>query len=99
MKIEKKQDGENLVVFLNGQLDTAASAELEKVIPLHLRDITDLTIDCSNLEYITSAGLRILLSCQKMMISRDGKMRISNASEAVKEVLDLTHFSDILTIV
>ena len=96
MKIDKKIEGENLTITLDGRLDTNTSPELEKEIP-NLNDINNLIFDFKNLEYISSAGLRIILSLQKKMNNK-GNMIIKNANDDIKEVFDITGFSDILTI-
>ena len=82
---------------LEGRLDTNTSPELEKELNESLEGITDLTINMENLDYISSAGLRVLLSAHKTMM-KQGQMKVTNASEIVREVFDVTGFSDILTI-
>ena len=71
--------------------------ELEQELKSSLDGITDLTLDMTNLDYISSAGLRVLLSAHKIML-KQGKMKVTNASEIVREVFEVTGFSDILTI-
>lgn len=97
MVINKKQDGSALVVALEGRLDTTTAPELEQELKSSLDGITDLTLDMTNLDYISSAGLRVLLSAHKIML-KQGKMKVTNASEIVREVFEVTGFSDILTI-
>ena len=97
MVINKKQDGSALVVALEGRLDTTTAPELEQELKSSLDGITDLTLDMTNLDYISSAGLRVLLSAHKIMLTQ-GKMKVTNASEIVREVFEVTGFSDILTI-
>ena len=97
MKINKKQDGSKLVIALEGRLDTTTAPELEKELKTCLDGVTDLTLDMANLDYISSAGLRVLLSAHKTMM-KQGQMKVTNASDIVKEVFDVTGFSDILTI-
>ena len=97
MKITKKQDGSALVIALEGRLDTTAAPELEAELKTCLDGITDLTLDLTNLDYISSAGLRVLLSAHKTMM-KQGQMKVTNASEIVREVFDVTGFSDILNI-
>ena len=97
MKITKKQDGSALVIALEGRLDTTTAPDLENELKASLNGITDLTLDLTNLDYISSAGLRVLLSAHKTMM-KQGQMKVSNASDIVKEVFDVTGFSDILTI-
>jgi len=97
MKITKKQNGENLEIALNGRLDTMTAPELEKELSESLDSAETLTLDFVNLAYISSAGLRVLLSAHKAM-SKKGGMKIKSANEIVKDVFDVTGFSDILTI-
>ena len=97
MKITKKQDGSALVIALEGRLDTTTAPDLEKELKTSLDGVTDLTLDLTNLDYISSAGLRVLLSAHKTMM-KQGQMKLTNASDIVKEVFEVTGFSDILTI-
>ncbi len=97
MKITKKQDGSALVIVLEGRLDTTTAPDLEKELKTSLDGVTDLTLDLTDLDYISSAGLRVLLSAHKTMM-KQGQMKVTNASEIVKEVFDVTGFSDILNI-
>lgn len=97
MKITKKQDGSALVIALEGRLDTTTAPELEAELKTCLDGVTDLTLDMTNLDYISSAGLRVLLTAHKAMMKR-GQMKVTNASDIVREVFDVTGFSDILTI-
>ena len=97
MKITKKQNGTNLEIALEGRLDTVTSPELEKELKDSLEAAETLTLDFSKLEYISSAGLRVLLSAHKTM-SKKGGMKITNVNEIVKEVFEVTGFADILTI-
>ena len=96
MKIYKKQNCNELLIKLDGRLDTNTSPDLEKELS-SLDDIKKLIFDFSKLEYISSAGLRIVLSCQKIMANQ-GEMIIKNANANVKEVFEITGFADILTI-
>ena len=97
MEIKKFADGSFLTIFLIGRLDAVTALELDKNLSPQLDGVDDLTIDLSELEYISSAGLRTLLKIQKRM-DRQGTMRIKNIRENVREVLDMTGFSDFLTI-
>lgn len=97
MTISKQQTGKSAVLALEGRLDTVTAPELEKELQEILPEAEDLTLDFSALEYISSAGLRVLLSAHKVM-SRKGGMKIRNVSEIVREVFDVTGFCDILTI-
>ena len=95
MEIKKISDGSALTVQLIGRLDAVTALQFDK--NLKLDGISDLTIDLAELEYISSAGLRILLKTQKRM-DKQGAMRIKNIRENVREVFDMTGFSDFLTI-
>lgn len=97
MIINKKQDGSALVVALEGRLDTTTAPELEQELKNSLNGVTDLTLDLAKLDYISSAGLRVLLSAHKTMM-KQGQMKVINASEIVKEVFEVTGFCDILNI-
>ena len=96
MKICKNLNGSELTIKLEGRLDTITSPDLEKELG-DLNGINSMILDFKNLEYISSAGLRILLSCQKKM-NAQGTMVIKNARSEIKDVFDMTGFSDILTI-
>ncbi|MBR4336602.1 MAG: STAS domain-containing protein [Clostridia bacterium] len=97
MTIEMKKNGSALTVSLAGRLDTVTSPDLEKALADALADVKELTFDLAKLEYVSSAGLRVLLSAQKKM-SVAGKMVVKNVSETVNEIFEVTGFSDILTI-
>ena len=97
MKIEKTQNEKKMVVALEGRLDTTTAPRLEEELKNSLAGVTDLIIDLSKLEYISSAGLRVLLSAFKTMRNK-GKMKVTNANELVKEVFEVTGFSDFLPI-
>ena len=97
MKIEKKQTGSELVVALEGRLDTMTAPELEAELSKSLAGSESLELDFSKLDYISSAGLRVLLSAHKTMSSKGG-MKVTHVNEIVREVFDVTGFSDILTI-
>ena len=96
MTINRKQNGTALEIALEGRLDTTTAPELEKELG-GLNDVTTLTLDFSKLEYISSAGLRVLLSAHKVM-SRKGGMKVTHVNEIVNEVFEVTGFADILTI-
>lgn len=97
MTISKEQQGSSLILSLEGRLDTTTAPQLEAEIKSGLDGVDELTLDFSQLEYISSAGLRVLLSAHKAM-SRKGGMKVINANEIVMEVFTVTGFSDILTI-
>lgn len=97
MELKKELNGENLNIALEGRLDTATSPSLEAELKSSLAGVTALNFDFEKLEYISSAGLRVLLSAQKTM-SAQGKMTLTNVRPEVKEIFDITGFSDFLTI-
>jgi anti-sigma B factor antagonist len=97
LNIEKKQDGKDLTVALTGRLDTVTAPELESELAASLDDVENLVIDMTDLEYISSAGLRVLLTAQKTM-NQKGSMKLINVNETVMEIFDVTGFVDILTI-
>lgn len=97
MKIEKILNDKALTVKLEGRLDTTTSPELESDLKNSLDGITDLVFDFENLEYISSAGLRVLLATQKIM-NKQGTMKVTNVCETIMEIFEVTGFSDILTI-
>lgn len=97
MTINKNLNGTNLEIALEGRLDTTTAPELEQELKSSMDGAETLTLDFSKLEYISSAGLRVLLSAHKTMSAKGG-MKVTNVNEIVKEVFDVTGFSDILTI-
>lgn len=97
MKITKSMNGTTLNIALEGRLDTTTAPELEKELKDSVDAANELTLDFAKLDYISSAGLRVLLSAHKAM-SKKGGMRVKNVSEIVNEVFEVTGFADILTI-
>lgn len=95
MNITFVKNGNELCVSLEGRLDTMTAPELESFIIKNCTAVSGLTIDCEKLEYVSSAGLRVLLSAQKRM---NNVMRLINVGELVMEVFEMTGFADILTI-
>ncbi len=98
MTITKKQDGAALELALAGRLDTLTAPELEKELKASLGGAEKLTLDFGELEYISSAGLRVLLGAQKIM-TKQGRMTVTHVSEPIMEIFEVTGFSEILTIV
>lgn len=98
MTIKKTVDGDKLVLDLEGRLDTTTAPKLENELKVSLYDIKELTLDMENLEYLSSAGLRVLLSAQKQMQKQQGNMVIVNVNEIIMEVFEVTGFVDIITI-
>lgn len=97
MTIEKNKNNSMMTIAVNGRLETTTAPQLETVVKTELDGITDLTFDFSNLDYVSSAGLRILLSAQKIM-NKQGNMKVVGANDIVMEIFEVTGFSDILTI-
>lgn len=97
MTINKKQNGTDLELALGGRLDTTTAPELEAALNQSLDGVTQLTINLADIVYISSAGLRVLLSAQKRM-NKQGEMKVTNVGEAVMEIFEVTGFADILTI-
>lgn len=97
MTITKNQNGSALEIALEGRLDTMTAPELEAELNKSLEGAESLTLDFSKLDYISSAGLRVLLSAHKAMSGKGG-MKVTNVNEIVQEVFEVTGFADILTI-
>jgi len=97
LNINKVSDGARLTVALKGRLDTTTAPELEKSLKESVEGVAQLVIDMQELEYISSAGLRVLLSAQKIMM-KQGSMTVTHVNETVMEIFEVTGFSDILTI-
>lgn len=97
MEINKNQNGTNLVIALEGRLDTTTAPMLEAQLKTDLDGITELSFDFAKLEYISSAGLRVLLAAQKVM-NKQGSMVIKNVCEEIMDVFEITGFSSFLVI-
>ncbi|MBR3145170.1 MAG: STAS domain-containing protein [Clostridia bacterium] len=97
-EITKNIENQKATLALKGKLDTTTAPELDKTINEIISDIKELVFDFADLKYISSAGLRVLLSAQKLMNSK-GEMKVCNVCEGVMEIFEVTGFSDILTIV
>lgn len=97
LHIEKKQDQDTLTIFLEGRLDTTTSPDLEEMLKGSLDGVTNLILDFEKLEYISSAGLRVLLSTQKVM-NKQGEMKLIHVRSEVIEIFEVTGFLDILTV-
>lgn len=96
MNIKRKTDNGNLFVTVNGRIDTVTAPEFEAGVKPYLDGVTQLTIDFKDVNYVSSAGLRVLLSLQKKMMTQ-GEMKLVNVSEAVNDVFEVTGFDEILT--
>ena len=97
MTIEIKKNAEATIIEIVGRLDTITAPELEKTINEDIGDAKNIILDVKGMEYISSAGLRVLLGAQKKM-QKIGSMRVTNVCEEVMEVFEMTGFADILTI-
>ncbi len=97
MNIVENLNGNQLCISLEGRLDTTTAPELEKVLDGCLEGVTELTFDMSALDYLSSAGLRILLGAQKRM-NKQGSMKVVKVNETIMEIFEVTGFADILTI-
>ena len=98
MTIEIKKNAAQTVIEIAGRLDTITAPALEKTVNEDIGDAKNLVLDLKAMEYISSAGLRVLLAAQKKM-QRVGSMKVIHASEEVMEVFEMTGFADILEIV
>ena len=98
MTITKQQSGSTLTYILEGRLDTLTAPELEKEIEKPMAGVSELVLDFRGVDYISSAGLRVLLKGQKTMTGRGGTMKVKEPCEIVKEVFSVTGFADILSI-
>ena len=97
LNINKTIENGKAIFALAGRLDTTTAPELEKELKASLNGVNELTLDFAELEYISSAGLRVLLSAQKIM-NKQGKMKVTKVNETIAEIFEVTGFSDILTV-
>ena len=97
MTIEKNINGTELTIALTGRLDTTTAPQLENELKASLSGVEALVLDFAALDYLSSAGLRVLLGAQKTM-NKQGSMVVRNVNETIAEIFDVTGFSDILTI-
>jgi anti-sigma B factor antagonist len=97
MTIEKKLTGESATLIVSGRLDTQTAPELENELDSVLAGLKELVFDFANLEYVSSAGLRVILKAQKAM-NTQGSMKLTGVNDSIMEVFDITGFLDILTI-
>jgi len=97
MNVEKFKNGDELTLAVSGRLDTETAPQLDEIVTSSIDGITSLILDIKNLEYISSAGLRVLLKSHKAMTSQ-GSMKIVNVSDIVRSIFEVTGFTDILTI-
>ena len=97
MTIEKNLNGTELNIIITGRLDTTTAPQLEAEFKQNISGVEKLVLDFANLEYLSSAGLRVLLAAQKVM-NKQGEMIIKNVNETINEIFEVTGFIDILTI-
>ncbi len=97
MTINKKIDGNSVYAEISGRIDTVTVAEAEKTLKENIENVNELVLDFKDLDYISSAGLRLLLTLQKIM-NKQGTMKILNVNETINEIFEVTGFSEILTI-
>ncbi len=97
MEIIKKQEGDVLTIAVEGRLDTTTAPRLEAELKHSLGGVKKLALDFQGLEYLSSAGLRVILSAQKVM-NKQGEMVVKNVNDTIAEIFEVTGFSDILTI-
>ena len=97
LNINKALDGDKLNVALEGRLDTTTAPQLEGELKASLNGVKEVVMDFSKLEYISSAGLRVLLSAQKIM-NKQGSMKLTHVNDTIQEIFEVTGFSDILTV-
>lgn len=98
MTVIKNRDGNNVNLALEGRLDTTTAPQLEEALKENMDGVEALTLDMEKLEYVSSAGLRVLLAAQKSMNAAKGTMVLRNVCDDIKEVFEITGFCDILTI-
>lgn len=98
MTIEKKRNGNVLILSLSGRLDTVTAPELEAVLDSSLSGVEELILDLEALDYVSSAGLRVILRAQKVMKAQSAMMKLTHVNDTIMEVFDITGFVDILTI-
>ena len=98
MTIDKTLNGNELYISLHGSLDTITSPDLEEVIRKELKEVKLLTIDLKDVDYVSSAGLRVFLLAEKTMDNQDGKLVVLNAAKEIMDVFELTGFSNVLDI-
>ena len=97
LNIKNNREDARLTVTLEGRLDTTTAPDLEKNLQESIQSVEELVMNCEKLDYISSAGLRVLLSAQKIM-NKQGGMKLCHVNENIMEILEVTGFVDILTI-
>lgn len=99
MLIQSKMEGETMVVLPEGRLNTVNAPQLESYLSERYGEANNMILDCANMEYISSAGLRILMKSYKAMTAKNGKFLLRNVTAQVKETLELTGYVHVLTII
>ena len=99
MKITQKKEGDKLTVSIDGRIDTATSPQLYEHLTREMEGVMELTLDFTKVEYVSSAGLRVILYAEKTMKGKGGKMLVANVNADIMETFELTCFTDILTII
>ena len=97
MEVKKELQGTTLTVQISGRLDASNAAELTKELNTSLNGVKDLILDFNGLEYVASAGLRVLLTAQKRM-NKQGSMKVKNISQEIREIFEVTGFDELLNI-
>jgi anti-sigma B factor antagonist len=97
--IKKEINGTAMNIALSGALNSQTAPELQEAILSSVGDVTEISFDFSDLEYLTSAGLRVILSAQQEMDEKDGTMTIKNVSQEIMDIFKMTGFLNILTII
>lgn len=97
MEVDIKLEGQKATVLIEGRIDSSTAPELEKKICKVIKKVNDMVLDFEKVEYITSAGLRVILGASKVL-SEKGKLLIINTSDVIKEIFDMTGFSSVVEI-
>ena len=98
LDINKTIENGKALFALTGRLDSITAPELEKEIKASFKDLNELTLDFAGLEYVSSAGLRVLIEAHMNMALKEGRMELKNVNETIMEIFDITGFTDVLTI-
>lgn len=99
LDIKLKSKGETCELVLNGSINTVTAIELEKAVNEVINEATDIILDCTDLEYTSSAGLRVFVSAQKRLEEKGGKVVISHPNEEIMDILEAVGFDEVLTII
>lgn len=98
MTINKTETGTKIIFEIEGRVDTTTSSELQSILVPEVSNTDDMVLDCAKLIYISSAGLRVLLTVHKAMNKKGGKFSLTNVNEDILEIFEITGFSNILNI-